>query len=225
MKVSWNSVWCCAALVWSGLEVKAADAAAAAHIKFAEEIFDFNTVKSGEVVKHSFVFTNTGASTLTIADVKPGCGCTTAGTWDKTVEPGKTGSIPLQFNSTGFGGKVTKMATVTCNDPDRPSVMLQITGTIWRPLDFTPTMAIFNRPPEGQTNETKTIHIVNNTDEAVTLSEPELKSPLFKAELATIKPGKEFELRVTALPPFTNAYASAPIQIKTSSKDMPQINT
>lgn len=226
MKVSWNCVLFSAALIWGGFGGEAAEATAAApHIKFAEEVFDFKTVKSGELVKHSFVFTNTGSATLNIVDVRPGCGCTTAGTWDKTVEPGKTGSIPLQFNSTGFGGKVTKMATVTCNDPERPSIMLQITGTVWRPLDFTPTMAIFNMPPEGQTNETKTIRIVNNTEDPVTLSEPGLKSSSFKAELATIKAGKEFELRVTALPPFTNAYASAPIQIKTSSKDMPQINT
>jgi hypothetical protein len=193
-------------------------------ITFAEQTYDFQKVKVGEVVKHAFVFTNTGSATLNILDVKPGCGCTTAGTWDKTVEPGKTGSIPLQFDSKGFGGKVTKMATVISDDPGHSNTVLQITGTVWRPIDFTPTMAMFNMPPEGQTNETKTIRIVSNVDEPITLSDPECSNKAFKTELAVIKPGKEFDLKVTALPPFTNSYTSAPIKVKTSSKEMPELN-
>jgi len=63
-------------------------------IQFAEMVYDFGKVSSGELVKHTFVFTNIGTATLEIKDVRPGCGCTTAGTWDKQVEPGKTGSIP-----------------------------------------------------------------------------------------------------------------------------------
>src|SRR5436189_6374552 len=64
-------------------------------IQFADMTFDFGKIDSGTLVKHEFVFTNTGSATLEIKDVKPGCGCTAAGTWDKTVEPGKTGIIPL----------------------------------------------------------------------------------------------------------------------------------
>src|SRR5215213_3502807 len=75
-------------------------------IEFSSLIYDFGKVSANELVKHEFVFTNTGKSTLEIIDVRPGCGCTTAGSWDKKVEPGKTGMIPLQFNSAGFGGSV-----------------------------------------------------------------------------------------------------------------------
>ena len=49
-------------------------------IQFAEIVYDFGKVSSGEVVKHSFVFTNIGTAKLEIKDVRPGCGCTTAGT-------------------------------------------------------------------------------------------------------------------------------------------------
>ncbi len=204
---------------------KAAGSGGTPKITFAQTVFDFGTVKSGQIVTNSFVFTNTGSATLTINEVKPGCGCTTAGAWDKIVEPGHTGSIRLQYNSSGFGGKVTKVTTVTSSDPSQPSIVLQITGNVWRPIDFTPTMAMFNAPPEGQTNETRTIHIVSNIDEPLTLEQPVLNNPSFRTELAVIKPGKEFDLRVTAIPPFTNSYLSAPITIKTSSKEMPQINT
>jgi hypothetical protein len=194
-------------------------------IQFAQPIFDFGKVQSGEVVKHSFVFTNTGAATLEILDVKPGCGCTTAGTWDKSIAPGKTGSIPLQLNSTGFGGKVAKSATVTCNDPAQSNVVLQITGTVWKAIDITPTMAVFNVPADAPTNETKSIRIVSNLEEPVTLSEPVWTNQSIRAELKTVRPGKEFELLVTAIPPFNAPFISTPIKIKTSAKEMPEIST
>src|ERR1043166_1825618 len=115
-----------------------AGAAEAPKIQVAGPVFDFGKVNSGELVKHSFVFTNSGTATLQILDVRPGCGCTTAGTWDKQVESGKTGSIPLQFNSANFGGMVVKSATVSCNDQARSNVVLQIKGTVWKPIEVTP---------------------------------------------------------------------------------------
>src|SRR5262245_52080705 len=65
--------------------------AATPRISFAKESFDFGKINSGDIVKHDFVFTNMGNAVLEITEVRPSCGCTTAGTWDKRVEPGKTG--------------------------------------------------------------------------------------------------------------------------------------
>src|SRR5262245_56999464 len=76
-------------------------AAAEPKIQFAEIVHDLGKIGAGQVVRHDFIFTNTGTATLEIKEVRPSCGCTTAGTWDKQVEPGKTGLIPLQFNSSG----------------------------------------------------------------------------------------------------------------------------
>src|SRR6058998_2026849 len=160
-------------------------------IQFAELVYDFGKVNSGVVVKHDFVFTNIGTATLQIIDVRPGCGCTTAGTWDKQIEPGKTGSIPLQFNSANFGGAVTKSATVTCNDPNQTNVLLQIKGTVWKPIDITPTMAVFNVSSEVQTNETKIVRIVNNETNLLTLSDLQCTNKSFQTELKTLKEGKE----------------------------------
>src|SRR5262245_28798888 len=193
-------------------------------IQFAEIVYDFGKVSSGEVVKHSFVFTNIGTATLEIKDVRPGCGCTTAGTWDKEVEPGKTGSIPLQFNSANFGGTIMKQATVTCNDLSQSNVVLQLKGTVWKPIDVTPSMAVFNVSSEAETNDTKVVRIVSNLDEPLTLSDLQCTNRSFKAELKTVRPGKEFELHITALPPFTAPSMMAPVSLKTSATNMPLIN-
>jgi len=193
-------------------------------IEFETNVYNFGKVSAGELVRHDFIFTNTGKATLEITAVRPGCGCTTAGEWDKRVEPGKTGVIPLQFNSANFGGTVTKSATVTCNDPGQSNVVLQISGTVWKPIEVTPTMATFNVASDSQTNETRVVRIVNNLEEPLTLSDLQCSNRSFQVELKTVQPGKEFALHVTAVPPFTTPTVYAPITLKTSSAKMPTIN-
>src|SRR6266536_4594740 len=196
----------------------------ASKIEFETNVYNFGKVSAGELVRHDFIFTNTGKATLEITAVRPGCGCTTAGEWDKRVEPGKTGVIPLQFNSANFGGIVTKSATVTCNDPGQSNVVLQISGTVWKPIEVTPTMATFNVASDSQTNETRVVRIVNNLEEPLTLSDLQCSNRSFQVELKTVQPGKEFALHVTAVPPFTTPTVYAPITLKTSSAKMPTIN-
>jgi hypothetical protein len=195
-----------------------------ARIQFAETTFDFGKVNGGEVVRHDFVFTNTGSTTLEINNVLPGCGCTTAGAWDKMVQPGKNGVVPLQFNSTGFSGTVTKSATVTCNDPGQSNVLLHLKSTVWNPIDITPSMAMFNLPSETQSNETRVVRIVSNLEEPIELSDLQCTNRAFQAELKTVRPGKEFALHITAVPPFPSTPINARVTLKTSSTKMPTIN-
>jgi len=194
-----------------------------ARIQFAETTFDFGKVTGSEVVKHDFVFTNVGTVSLEIKDVQVGCGCTTAGTWDRQVEPGKTGVIPLQFNPTGFSGTVTKSATVTCNDPGQSNVVLYLKSMVWKPFDVVPATTIFNVTTETQTNETRIVRIVSNLEEPVELSDLQFNNQSLQAELKSVLPGKEFELRITAVPPFTSN-TIATVNVKTSSPRMPLLN-
>src|SRR6266498_1814720 len=195
-----------------------------AKIQFAETNFDFGKVNSGDVIKHEFVFTNTGTATLEIKDVRPGCGCTTAGIWDKRVEPGKTGVIPLQFNSVSYSGTVGKSTTVSCNDPGQSNVVLVMKGSLWKPIDVTPSMAVFNLSTDILTNQSRILRIVSNLDEPVELSEPQCTNRVFQMELKTVRPGKEFQLHVTAVPPFPPTPITVPVTIKTSSPKIPTLN-
>src|ERR1035441_9343945 len=45
-------------------------------IQFATPIYDFGRVRSGELVKYTYVFTNTGDRMLMVTAVQPGCHCT-----------------------------------------------------------------------------------------------------------------------------------------------------
>ncbi|HNQ90735.1 MAG TPA: DUF1573 domain-containing protein [Verrucomicrobiota bacterium] len=185
-------------------------------IRFAETVHDFGKIEVGTVVKHDFVFTNIGTAVLEITEVRPGCGCTTTGTWDRRVEPGQTGKIPLQFNSSGFSGTIGKNMTVFCNDPERATLFLQVRGTVWRPIEITPPSLYFSVAGETATNETRVVRIINNLDEPLTLSDPACTNQSLGLELRTVTEGKEYELRVTTRPPFSTGHVQAPVTLSTS---------
>jgi len=192
--------------------------------QFAETSFNFGKVAPTDKPQHDFIVTNIGKTTLEITDVRPGCGCTTAGTWDRKIEPGQTGKIPLAFNPANFTGPISKGATVTCNDPEHASYYLQFQATVWRPIELQPQYVYF-MPVEGEvTNDTKIVKIVNNLEEEVKLEAPKSASAAFTAELKTIRPGKEFELHVTYAGPVSNAPPQGNITVGTSSTNMPLLS-
>lgn len=192
-----------------------------AKIKFEEPIFDFGKIKSGDVVKHTFVFTNTGDQPLELINVQPSCGCTTAGEWTRRVEPGQAGSLAVEFRSANFNGPTVKTVTVTSNDKAQPVVVLQVKGNIWKPVDLVPSFAVLNVPPDAGTAST-VVKLVNNTDEHVAIiSAPESSHKSFAVTVRTNVPGKEFELEISTVPPLAPGNLQSQISVKTTSTNLP----
>jgi hypothetical protein len=196
---------------------------AGARIQFATPEYDFGRIQAGQVFKYNFMFTNTGNQTLEIKEVTPSCGCTTTGPWQHKVEPGQTGAIPIQFNSGGTDGSARKTILVACNAIDQPMVLLELKGTVWKPIEVNPMQLLFNMIPGAETNDTRIVHIVNNMEAPLNLSAPEVNNPAIAADLKPVRSGKEFELRVKMLAtPAVGAHLGK-IVIKTSSTNMPII--
>lgn len=191
-------------------------------IQFNTPVHDFGKISAGEIVKYSYIFTNVGDQQLIISNVQPSCGCTATAEWTREVEPGKTGTIPIQFNSANFGGAIAKMVTVLCNDKTQPAVYLQIKGTVWKPIEITPAYAVINVPPESS-GGSATVKILNNTENALLLGKPEVNQPGFAVEIRTNQPGKEYELTVSTVPPLKPGNVQAEIKIPTSSSNAPVI--
>jgi len=197
---------------------------AAPKIRFATNTFDFGKVPVGTVVHATFVLTNVSTAPLEIKDVRPGCGCTTAGTWDRWIEPGKTTTLALQLNTAAFGGALVKHATVTCNDPAQPTVMLLIKGEVWKPIEVQPNIVVFNPASRTASNDVRVVRVINNMEEPITLEPPASSNPAFQSVLKTLKPGKEFELQISVIPPATAGTVQGIITVKTSSTNLPLIN-
>lgn len=195
-----------------------------ARIEFDALVYDFGKLISGLSVRHDFIFTNTGDAVLEISGVHPSCGCTTAGTWSNRVEPGKTGTIPLVFNSGHFNGPVAKTASVLCNDKSHAQVTLQIRGTIWKPIEVNPPSAVLNVVADSPSNPPATVTIVSSLPEPITLSDPISNNRAFAAEIKTNQPGKEFQLIIRPVPPLRQGTAQGIITVRTSSTNVPSID-
>jgi hypothetical protein len=84
-------------------------------MKFDYTVHDFGNIKSGDKVRFSFGFTNTGKSDLIIGDARGSCGCTVPNFPTEPIAPGDTGSIQVVFNSRGKSGVQNKSITVLTN--------------------------------------------------------------------------------------------------------------
>lgn len=102
----------------------------AAKIKFKEELWDFGSVKQGQVLTHSFLFTNEGEALLLIQGVRTSCGCTAALVSKKKIAPGNEGEIKVTFNTRGFEGQVSKYIYVESNDAAEPRKQLTVSAKI-----------------------------------------------------------------------------------------------
>jgi len=194
-------------------------------IKFQTTAPNVGKLKGTEPVKYTFIFTNTGTQPLEITSVVPHCGCTVSGEWTKRVEPGQSGTIPIQVNVAPNwpSAPFTKTVTVNCNDTSQPPVTLSITGTIWKPIEA-PQFVQLNVPPDSTAGVASVVRIINNMDEPVTLSAPESNNKAFTAQIKTNQPGKEFDLVVSAVPPLSPGSVQGQITIKTSSTNMPVLS-
>ena len=149
-----------------------------------------------------------------------------ANDWTKRVEPGQTGTISIQFNSANYNGGVIKNVTVTSTDRTQPQTVLQLKGALWKPIDINPIYAMLNVGPDSEKAST-TVRVINNTDEPLTLSSAECNNRNFGVEVVEVKtnkPGKEFLITVSTLPPLSQGTISGQVSVKTSSTNTPVIN-
>jgi len=192
-------------------------------IVFQTPIHDFGRIKSGDPVTYTYFFTNTGDQLLEISHVQPQCGCTAAGNYSRKVEPGQTGEIPIQFNTANYGAPVIKTITVASNDKSQPVAVLQLKGTVWKPIELTPPYTILNILPDTP-NPSAVVRIRNNMEQPLELMEPVSSNPAFTATLKTNTPGKEYQLTLSPRPPLTPGTLQGKVTLKTSITNPPMVD-
>ncbi len=194
------------------------------NIEFDKKQYEFGTAWAGELVKHVYIVTNTGTATLEITQVKPSCGCTTAGGWTRKIEPGQTGTIPVQFDDSRYSGNVAKSIDVFSNAKNQPRATLSLRGSVKKPLDVSPPQPVISVQADSTNAATASVRIINHTDSPVDVSDPVSSNSSFRGDLKTIKPGQEYELTITVQPPLVKANNSATFSLKTSLTNIPLLS-
>lgn len=101
-------------------------------VQLIDSVYDFGTVKQGELVRHTFSFKNTGTKPLVIDEAHASCGCTVPEKPEKPIQPGEIGEIKVVFDTKGKSDHQEKDIMVTSNA--RPEFRkLKLTGTVTKP--------------------------------------------------------------------------------------------
>ncbi len=190
------------ARIWSAALMMAAMVAAQpawAGPKFHCEkpTYEAGDVWEGAEIEHTFAFRNDGDETLEILKVTPGCGCTLTGEYDKRVEPGKTGKIPIQVRTNRLRS-LNKRITVETNDPTQKTVYLFVKGNLTKRIEVKPSATPFSWGRiTSDTELTKVATVINNTKEKMTLELDKSPRPEpYKVTLKELEPGKKVEITV-----------------------------
>jgi len=95
-------------------------------LSFKEQDVDLGTIKEGDTIHHTYIFTNTGNHPLIIADVRASCGCTIPSYSKEPVLPGQTGQVDIRFDSRNREGKQRKSIFITANtQPETTTLKFQ----------------------------------------------------------------------------------------------------
>jgi hypothetical protein len=108
---------------------EASDRIPAAEITFSEPEYLFGEVPQGEVIRHTFTFTNTGEVPLLVTNARSTCGCTVADYPRAPIEPGERGEVSVTFDTSNKYGLQRKPVYLIANTlPAHTTVYLQ--GTV-----------------------------------------------------------------------------------------------
>jgi hypothetical protein len=103
-------------------------------ITWDKSTHDFGNMVQGEVVEHTFKFTNTGNEPLVITNVQVSCGCTTPKGWPRDpVMPGASAELTVAFNSAGKMGAQTKPVTIVSNSTNDAKIVFTAVVTEKKP--------------------------------------------------------------------------------------------
>ncbi len=110
-------------------------------IAFEDERFDFGQVTEGEIVKHTYTFTNTGKEPLIISRAKGSCGCTVPKYTTDPIAPGDKGEMVVEFNTRGKRGRKSQKVTITANT-NPPQTFIYIEGDVNPAEDSAPAVQV-----------------------------------------------------------------------------------
>jgi len=150
-----------------------------------------------------------------------------AGQYDRVVQPGETGKIPIKVKTLSASGTLSKSVTVTTNATmNKTSIVLHIKGEVWQPVQVTPRSAAFGRvtSDKAKVGLARKLTIVNNVEGEMKLSGIEVSNPVFKAEVTPIEPGKKYELTVTVVSPLKTGNNSGKIKLTTGIAGTPTLH-
>lgn len=195
----------------------------------AEQRHDFGRLLDTEEGKYTFKFTNTGTGVLTITNVKPSCGCTAATPDKKDYQPGESGEIDVKYNPHGKEGKQSLSVAVSSNDPDKPTLQLQIAADVEPTVKVDPKVVTFLKLGKQEQKSLDVMVTGRTSDFAVTFatsSDPNIDVTIGEPQAVEANGQKlrQVPLKVTVRPGMPVGRVNSTIAIRTNDKRVEMVN-
>lgn len=138
--------------------------------------YDFGQMDAHTTGRHDFVITNQGEHPLELSEGDTTCKCTLSKLRQKTIDPGESGTVTIEWTAKDFLGPYRQTATVFTNDPDQPRLTLTVSGNITAAVRAVPSQLVFTRIPAGQSS-TGYIHLYGYLDEPLSVEDVQIADP------------------------------------------------
>jgi len=112
--------------------------------------FDFGRMDVNAEGEHAFTFTNVGDAPLKLEVGDTSCSCTLGQIDDDHLAPGESTPVIVRWHANAGAGPYRQTATVHTNDPQRPRVVLTVTGEMIEALSADPSSLVFSRVAAGE---------------------------------------------------------------------------
>jgi hypothetical protein len=186
---------------------------------------DLGTIYSGMKKEGRIVLTNIGNDTLRIYSVQPSCGCTTVKQPKTILLPKETDVAEIEFNSTGYRGKVEKHINITTNDPLYQKVTVKLIADVKEELECTNHSSLLwlGNIVLGKSLVQGT-SIKNISDHRIKIKNLTTSSPSIdvKIEKKILNPNDTLYVQVTVKPDRLG-YGNDHFTIETDSKNQPLV--
>jgi len=181
---------------------------------------DLGVIYNGETKKARIMIKNVGSDSLKIVGVSTSCGCTTAKRPKDILRRGEQDAVEIEFNSTGFRGRIEKHVSIMTNDPTASSTEVTLLGDVIEELQPVGNASVIwlGAVPIGK-EVTQTVTFKNVSGKVMTLMGYKSSSPditvLFGQR--TVLPADTIRLSFKITPRKTD-YVSEQVLLETDSK-------
>ena len=186
---------------------------------------DLGVIYNGETKKARVIIKNIGNDSLKIISVTTSCGCTTAKRPKDYIRRGEQDAVDVEFNSTGFRGKVEKHVSIVTNDPIAQTTEVTLTGDVIEELQPVRNASVIWLGAVPKDKEvTQTVTFKNVSGKVITLTGYKSSSPDIKVEFGqkTVLPADTVQISFKVTPRKTD-YLSEQVYLATDSKKQSQV--
>jgi hypothetical protein len=160
--------------------------------------YEFGVVNEGETVRREFPFRNDGRSALVISKVRSSCSCTKGDVTQKTVPPGGTSAVVLEYTGRNVFNREEASVFLETNDPKSKYVSVSLAGLVRVRVFWMPQSVSFYSL-SSVPRESKSISLLSSFGE-LQVKRIETSSDLIRASWN--RDGKRIKINVALDPNF-----------------------